>query len=173
MAHRLIIVPGENETLRALPALLPADITAQVLESANDALWEVRNTSPEVVIADVDLPGMSGLDLAEILPAFGLPTRVILCSRQPDPRGAQQAQSHGVYQYLDGPVSAEQLNQALRAAIQAGPVQPPVPDPEPVPVVEPPKPVEPARPAPRPPAPERPQRALDPALTPVRPAAVA
>lgn len=139
MAHRLIIVPGENEQLRALPGQLNDDVAVQLLETANDALWEVRNTAPEVIIADIDLDGMSGLDLAEILPNFGVPTRVILCSRQPDPRAAQQAKSHGVYQYLEGPVSSDVLKEAVRAAIQAAP---PAPEPEP------------EQPAPQPPQPQ-------------------
>jgi CheY-like chemotaxis protein/predicted regulator of Ras-like GTPase activity (Roadblock/LC7/MglB family) len=151
MAHRLLVVPGDNDTLRSLQGQLGDDIDVQILNSANDALWEVRNAPPEVIIADVDLPGMSGLDLAEILPNFGVPTKVVLWSREPDALAAQQAAAHGVHQFLNGPLSDGELRQILRDMIQqtqpasvatpatvAVPVEPPAPPPA-APTPEPPR----------------------------------
>ena len=106
MAYRLLVIPGDNDTLRALQGQLTDDVEVQVLDSANDALWEVRNAPPEAIVADVQLPGMSGLDLAEILPNFGVTTKVVLWSREPDGQAARQAADHGVYRFLSGPLSA-------------------------------------------------------------------
>ena len=110
MAYRLLVVPGDNEALRALEGQLGSDVKVLVLSNANDALWEVRNDPPEAIISDVDLPGMSGLDLAEILPNFGVPTKVVLWSREPDPQAQQQATSHGVHHFLSGPISQAELH---------------------------------------------------------------
>ncbi|HNP86458.1 MAG TPA: response regulator [Kouleothrix sp.] len=121
MAYRLLIVPGENEELRALPSQLADDVEARILDSANDALWEVRNSPPEAIIADVDLPGMSGLDLAEILPNFGVPTRVLLWSRLPNSRAAEQAAGHGVHTFLNGPLAPNELHNALYQALRHTP----------------------------------------------------
>ncbi|MBK9944562.1 MAG: response regulator [Kouleothrix sp.] len=169
MAYRLLIVPGDNEDLRALPAQLAGDVEARILDTANDALWEVRNSPPEVIIADVDLPGMSGLDLAEILPNFGVPTRVVLWSRATNDKAAAQAASHGVHAFLNGPISADELQRTLREAFRqsaaaAAAAPPPAPEPPP-PAPEPaPAPARPRReqrvapPPPPPPAPEPPAR---------------
>ncbi|HEY3229264.1 MAG TPA: response regulator, partial [Roseiflexaceae bacterium] len=127
MAYRLLVIPGDNDALRALQGQLADDVEVQVLDSANDALWEVRNAPPEAIVADIHLPGMSGLDLAEILPNFGVPTRVVLWSREPDRQAAQQAASHGVYRFLDGPLSAEELHNALYDALGRGEGGVPVP----------------------------------------------
>ncbi len=144
--------------MRALQGQLADDVEVQVLDSANDALWEVRNAPPEAIVADIHLPGMSGLDLAEILPNFGVPTRVVLWSREPDRQAAQQAASHGVYRFLDGPLSADELHAALYDALGRGEGGVPVPtapladeftaDPAPAPL--PPAAVEPAPAAPPP-----------------------
>lgn len=159
MSYRLIIVPGANEVLRALPGQLNDDVAVQLIETANDALWEIRNHAPEVLIADVDLDGMSGLDLAEILPNFGAPTRMILCSRQPVAGAAQQANSHGVFRYLDAP-SSDVVKEAVQAALHAAPPAPAAePEPEPA-APEPPKPQ--PRPTPQPVA-ERSKPAPEPA----------
>src|SRR5262245_53112284 len=117
MAYRLLVVPGDNEALRALQGQLADDVEVQVLDSANDALWEVRNAPPQAIVASVQLPGMSGLDLAEILPNFGVPTKVVLWSREPDRQAAQQAAEHGVYRFLSGPISADDLYSTLYDAL--------------------------------------------------------
>jgi len=162
MAYRLLVIPGDNDALRALQGQLADDVEVQVLDSANDALWEVRNAPPEAIVADIHLPGMSGLDLAEILPNFGVPTRVVLWSREPDRQAAQQAATHGVYRFLDGPLSADEMHTALYDALGRGEGGVPIPtappadestaDPAPAPL--PPAAVEPA-PA-TPPASEKP-----------------
>ena len=160
MAYRLLIVPGDNEELRALPGQLADDVEARILDTANDALWEVRNSPPEVIIADMDLPGMSGMDLAEILPNFGVPTRVVLWSRTPNRQAAEEAASHGVHTFLNGPVSAAELNSALYEAFRLAAAAASEPAPEqPAPAEPPAAPPEPAKPvAPRPPLAERPRR---------------
>jgi len=119
MAYRLLVVPGDNQALRALQGLLADDVVVQVLDSANDALWEVRNAPPEAIVANIHLPGMSGLDLAEILPNFGVTTRVVLWSHEPNRRAAQLAADHGVYRFLSGPLSDAELQNAVYDALRA------------------------------------------------------
>jgi DNA-binding NarL/FixJ family response regulator len=167
MAYRLLIIPGDNADLRALSDQLGEDVEVQILDSANDALWEVRNSPPEAIVADVELPGMSGLDLAEILPNFGVPTRVVLWSRAPDKKAAEQAASHGVHTFLNGPLSPTQLHDAVYHALRSdesaaaapAPAAPEPPAPEPAPAPPEPEPPRRSRAAPAPPEPEPPRRA--------------
>jgi 23S rRNA pseudouridine1911/1915/1917 synthase len=142
MAYRLLIIPGDNADLRALSSQLAEDVEVQVLDSANDALWEVRNSPPEAIVADMELPGMSGMDLAEILPNFGVPTRVVLWSRAPNHKAAEQAASHGVHTFLNGPLSSSQLHDAVYHALGRGEeaASAPVAAPEPAAVPEAPAP---------------------------------
>jgi CheY-like chemotaxis protein len=123
----------------------------QVLDSANDALWEVRNSPPAAIVADMELPGMSGMDLAEILPNFGVPTRVVLWSRAHDQKAAEQAATHGVHTFLNGPLSSSELQDAVYQALGRGeePAEAAPAEPDPVvsaPVVAP----EPSAPTPAP-----------------------
>jgi DNA-binding NarL/FixJ family response regulator len=147
MAYRLLIIPGDNADLRALSGQLADDVEVQVLDSANDALWEVRNSPPAAIVADMELPGMSGMDLAEILPNFGVPTRVVLWSRTPDHKAAEQAAGHGVHTFLNGPLSSSQLHDAVYHALgrgeeaaEAAPIEAPEPvvAPAPAPAAPPP-----------------------------------
>ncbi len=163
MAYRLLIIPGENEALRALQGQMSDDVEVQVLDTANDALWEVRNAPPEAIVADIELPGMSGMDLAEILPNFGVSTKVVLWSREPNRHAAQQAANHGVYRFLSGPLSADDLQDALYDALghprnapntpALEPLPEPLPEPPSAPPPTPPPTPEPSTPAPSTPAP--------------------
>jgi len=183
MTNRLMVIPGDSEDLRALPSQMSGGFAVQVLENANDALWEVRMTPPDVIVANVDLPGMSGLDLAEILPNFGVVTKVVLWSHSPNPQAAQQATGLGVYRFVTAPITVgdlrtvvqEALHEAQAAAVVAAQVEAATVAEELVTEEPPPPPVQPERakrmhdvPAP-PPERERTRRAHDVAPAPVAP----
>src|SRR5262245_24868550 len=144
MAYRLLVVAGANEALQALRGQLGEDIAITTVDSANEALWEVRSDPPQVIIADVDLPDMSGLDMAGILPNFGISTRVVLWSRSENSDVQQQAADSGVYRLLSGAISPEELRPENATALahlpEAEPEAEEPPEPEPPPVRTPPPP---------------------------------
>jgi DNA-binding NarL/FixJ family response regulator len=141
MTYRLVVVANENAPLRALAGELGDTVQVQMFDSANDALWELRANPPEVVIAEVDLPGMTGLELAEIIPNFELPTRVVLWSDMPNEQTRKQAAEFGVFKVMGGNLSANELRTTLDAAFhdaREAALNQPEPEPEPEP--EPPPP---------------------------------
>lgn len=119
MSYRLFVVAGENEILRSLSGQLGEDIEVTILETANDALWEVRSEPPEAILADINLPDMSGLEMAEILPSFEVPTKVLLYSREHNPAAQKQAEDYGVYGFLHEPLSIDELRATLREAVSS------------------------------------------------------
>jgi CheY-like chemotaxis protein len=121
MAYRLLILPGNNQALRELASEFSSDVDVQVMDSANDALWEIRHSAPSAIVADTDLPGMSGLDLAEIVPNFGVGTQIVLWSREPDAQAEKQAALHGVQHFLSGPQSTDQLKTTVYNAMRQRP----------------------------------------------------
>lgn len=119
MAYHLMIIPGESDNLRALPELLGDAVQVQLIDDPNSALWEVRSTPPDVVLANLSLSDMSGLDLAEIIPNFGLPTRVVLWSSSADAEAQQQAAEFGVSLFLTGDMHPESIHSSLLHELQA------------------------------------------------------
>ncbi len=161
MTYRIVVVAGENEALRALPGQLGDNIEVKQIESANEALWEVRSDPPEVIVADLDLEEMTGLEIAEILPNFEVPTKVVICSRAQNHSAQKEAESLGVSQFLQGAFSEDDLRSAIEQAISQAKVEAqsapePEPEPEPQPEPEPePQPEPEPEPKPRSAAPER------------------
>ncbi|HMQ35396.1 MAG TPA: response regulator, partial [Chloroflexaceae bacterium] len=118
MTYRLMVVAAEHGPLRGLAGQLGDSVTVELYDSANDALWEVRTNPPAALVAELDLPGMTGLELAEILPNFEVPTRVVLYSPTDDSaRG--DAEAAGVFKFLSGPLTPGELRAALDAAAGA------------------------------------------------------
>lgn len=90
---------------------------AQEASSAEDALEAVRRSPPKMVLLDVRLPGMSGIDaLAEIRKIAGdLP--VLLITAYADLRQAVAAMKSGADDYLAKPVDLDELEVAICDAI--------------------------------------------------------
>ncbi|MFD3163491.1 response regulator [Herpetosiphon sp. NSE202] len=147
MGYRVFVVAGDNTVLQSLSTAVTGEIELSMLQSSNEALWELQQIAPDVLIADYDLPGFSGLDLADLVPNFAPDTRVILVARSANPEVAEQAAQRGVFRFIDRNLTAVLVLDALDEALQAAPPPRPV---EPEPVYEP----EP-EPEPQPQAPSR------------------
>ena len=79
----------------------------------------VRRTS--CLIADVQMPGMTGLDLHRHLSASGKPIPTILITAYPDDGVRERALSAGVIGYLSKPFEQDDLLACIRSAFTHAP----------------------------------------------------
>lgn len=56
------------------------DYTLKIYVSAEEALDEIRDGTPDIIITDYNLPGMTGLDLTKSIRKTGITTPVVLLS---------------------------------------------------------------------------------------------
>lgn len=93
------------------------EVTA--VESAEEALAEAdaRSSAFAVVISDVHLPGMSGIDLASVLLVRNPTQPIVLVTGDPDEALARDALSRGPVSYLLKPFELFELDAALQQAI--------------------------------------------------------
>jgi DNA-binding LytR/AlgR family response regulator len=78
--------------------------------NGNDALSEIARLKPDLVLLDLQMPGMGGFDLIRQLPADALPIVVIVTAYD---EHAIKAFEAGALDYLLKPVSRERLEKAL------------------------------------------------------------
>lgn len=115
----ILIVDDEGNIRRMLRALLESEgYSVREAERAEAALAEVRERSPEVILLDLALPGMSGL---EALPRFrdaapGVP--VVMMSGQATLSDAVQATRQGAFHFLEKPLSPESVLVTLQGAVE-------------------------------------------------------
>jgi DNA-binding NarL/FixJ family response regulator len=80
-----------------------------------DAAKELR---PEVIVTDVSMPGLSGLEALRQLKAEGLDSRVVFLTMHADARLATEALRAGASGYLLKESAGEELVTAIRVALQ-------------------------------------------------------
>lgn len=100
-------------------ALEAAGYETYVAADAVTALEKVRTWHPDAVILDINLPGLSGFDVAKGLREMeglkGLP--IIVVSALDQETNVQRAYSLGATAYLPKPLNVEELLLVLEAAL--------------------------------------------------------
>ena len=116
---RVLIVDDNMNALRALEYVLDrAGFDVDCAASGSVALDRLRQSSYDVVVSDLKMPGMSGLELLNSIQSFrpGLPVLILTAHGTID--NAVEAVRHGAVDYLQKPfptsdIAAKVLNNAL------------------------------------------------------------
>lgn len=109
---RVLIADDEalaRQRLERLAAALPDVEVLATCASADEALAALRSEPVDVALLDIDMPGLSGLDLAALLGPDG--PRVVFVTAHP--QHALAAFGVGALDYVLKPVDAERLGRAL------------------------------------------------------------
>jgi two-component system, response regulator RpfG len=119
-AGQSALLVEDDSTTRALIArqLQRSGLDVLAVESGERVLTDAadRYASFDLVILDIHLPGMSGLELASLIQARRPQQPIVVITGDPDPRLAREALARGPVSYLLKPFEMSQL---LAAASQA------------------------------------------------------
>ncbi|KLD69554.1 response regulator transcription factor [Xanthomonas pisi] len=119
-----VLLAEDQALLRgALVALLGLEEDIDVVGSAGDgeAAWrELQRLRPDVLVTDIEMPGLSGLELAQRIQRQALPVRVMIVTTFARPGFLRRALDAGVAGYLLKDAPAEQLVSALRQVHRGG-----------------------------------------------------
>jgi FixJ family two-component response regulator len=107
-----------RESMRRLMRSLGHAVEA--FSSAADFLASPRLNETACLIADVQMPGMSGLELYRHLIGAGYAIPTILVTAYPNDLDRTRAQNEGVICYLRKPVDEKHLTRCLEAAVPSG-----------------------------------------------------
>lgn len=119
---RVVVAEDQKMILGALAALLEIEADLEVVGRAQDgqeALAICRETHPDVVLTDIEMPHMTGLELATAIKREGIPTRVIILTTFARGGYLRRALQAGASGYLLKDSPAEHLANAVRR-VKAG-----------------------------------------------------
>ncbi len=124
---RIKVLVAEDQTmiLGALAAMLEMEDDLEVVARATngrDALRLTQEEQPDVVVSDIEMPGMTGLELAAALEQSEHPVRVIIVTTFARPNYLRRALNAGVKGYLLKDAPAQQLAEAIRKVHRGGKV---------------------------------------------------
>ncbi len=114
---RILLAEDQAMVRGALAALLGLESDIDVIGAVADgeAAWrEVQRLGPDVLVTDIEMPGLSGLELAQRIQRHELPTRVVIVTTFARSGFLRRALDAGVAGYLLKDAPAEKLAEALR-----------------------------------------------------------
>ena len=123
MTIRVVIAEDQAMVLGALAALLEIDGDLEVIGRAHDgeqALELCTRLRPDVLLTDIEMPKMTGLEVAAAVKRAALPTRVVILTTFARAGYLRRALDAGASGYLLKDSPAEQLANAVRRVKSGG-----------------------------------------------------
>ncbi|MFZ0467139.1 MAG: response regulator, partial [Candidatus Acidiferrales bacterium] len=117
-SHRILIVEDEENARKGYEALL-RKWGCEILGvgSAEEGLAQFPDFQPAVILADVELPGMNGLDFLIQVHQTSPETPVIIITGRGSDERAVQAIEAGAFWYIEKPLKAPVLRSLLDRAM--------------------------------------------------------
>ena len=114
---RVLVVDDEPDFLKLIKRRLEKrNVEVSVVPGGKEALDHLAENPADVVILDVRMPGLSGIDtLKEIRKRFQ-ETEVIMLTGHGSVQSGIEGMSHGAYDYVLKPFSIDDLLDRIRAA---------------------------------------------------------
>ena len=114
-----ILVVDDDDVIReTLCELLSQDHTCQAVDTAEEALSKLESQPFDVVLTDVSMPGLSGLDLMNRVVQLYPGTPVIVISGLSDEEQAQSLIGRGAFDYLLKPFRLEMVEDSVKRALE-------------------------------------------------------
>ncbi|MEM1180696.1 MAG: response regulator transcription factor [Acidobacteriota bacterium] len=123
MTLRIVLAEDQGMVLGALAALLDLEDDLEVVGRAADgeeALALVGELRPDIVVTDIEMPGLTGLELASTLEAPPKGPAVVILTTFARPGYLRRALDAGVRGYLLKDAPSEELAAALRTVGSGG-----------------------------------------------------
>ena len=120
---RVVIAEDQNLVLGALAALLKLGGDFDVVGVAADgaaAFEQVLALQPDILVTDIEMPRLTGIELAAKVTAQVPHTRIVIVTTFARPGYLRRAMAAGAVGYLLKDAPAEQLAQALRRVHAGG-----------------------------------------------------
>lgn len=120
MAGETILIVDDNPDVcillgeRVLPSYGYRTLTAT---DGQEGLWQIRTQRPDLILLDLRLPDMTGLDLLHILSSEGYDTPVILITAYGSELIAAQALRLGVRDYIIKPFTLDEIVESVERAL--------------------------------------------------------
>jgi len=115
----VVIVDDDRSVQRALKDLMEsAGLSARCFGSAEEFLESKHRKQTAVLITDIRMPGMSGLDLQAKLKAEGTRVPIIFITAHSDAKMKIQAMNAGAVEFLSKPFDDEVLLEKARSALK-------------------------------------------------------
>ena len=115
----IAIVDDDPSVRKGLERLIrSAGWQAETFASAQEFLDRPRTEAPSCLVLDLQLPGLSGLDLQKRMAEAGLETPIVFLTGHGNIPASVKAMKAGAIEFLTKPVDEQDLLRAIQEAIE-------------------------------------------------------
>ena len=115
---RILIVDDEPDLLSILSEeLVKRGYQADAAFSGEEAIEKLKENRPDLVLLDIRMPGMGGLEALKRIREIGPDIGVIVVTAVRDARLAKEALTLGAYDYVMKPVDFTHLEMVMTAKL--------------------------------------------------------
>ncbi|MBF0122824.1 MAG: response regulator [Candidatus Omnitrophica bacterium] len=115
---KVLVVDDEQMLRERLKGLLELeDYEVFLADSGLQALEVMKEIKPEIVVSDIRMPGMDGIELLDKIKAASIETEVIMLTGHGAMESAISALKKGAFDYMPKPVNFDELCIAIKRAL--------------------------------------------------------
>jgi len=122
LVGRVLVVDDHARARQSMADILScAGHQVDCCASAVEALHRLQQTTFDVIITDLQMPGMNGLEFIKALEQRGEEAQIVMVTAHASVASAVDAMRHGAFDYIEKPFTADQIEQLVsRALLQGG-----------------------------------------------------
>jgi len=119
-AAHILVVEDFEQFRRFVVSALRQTARFQVAEASNglEALQKVEEQQPDVVLLDIGLPNLSGIEVAKRLRRLAVPPKTVFISQESSPEVVREALNLGALGYVHKLCAGSDLLPAVHAALE-------------------------------------------------------
>ncbi|MFH1887324.1 MAG: response regulator [Pseudomonadota bacterium] len=114
---KLLLVDDEEEFVQALAERLQMrDLESDMVYDGEQAIGYVEDKEPDVMVLDLKMPGIDGIEVLRQVKKAYPDTQVIILTGHGTEKDEERAKSLGAFEYLEKPVDVDKLVRHIRKA---------------------------------------------------------
>jgi DNA-binding NtrC family response regulator len=119
MKFKILIIDDEDCIREVFSALLKEkDYSVEEAETGNKGIEIARRFNPDIILLDMNLPDISGMEVLSFVKDSNIPAEVIIITAYGTIKNAVEATRLGAYDYMQKPVDNEELLLVVSRALE-------------------------------------------------------
>lgn len=116
-----ILVIDDDDSIRESLGIFLSELNyrTHMAKNGKEGLELLEKCHPDLVLTDLKMPGMDGLDVLKAVKEFENHTQVILITAFEDMNSTIKAMQLGAYDYIDKPIESERLRVTIKRALES------------------------------------------------------
>ncbi|MBT6717705.1 MAG: response regulator [Nitrospina sp.] len=115
--HKLLVVDDNKSHCELAKQLLEDSYNIKIAYGGEEAISQIYNFNPAVVLLDIRMPRLTGDELVKMIKAWKPEIHVIMVSANLTPELKEECMQNGAFDCISKPLNFEHLKTAIQKAL--------------------------------------------------------